>query len=243
MGLRTVLSSFGQLGFRTAPPRSRGPRALLAGARKGGASVLALAALSIAVPLLTPGFLNFALAEPSADAAKSGGETGDGGSEIFKVGQQAPAFELTDLKGAKVSLESLKGKRVLLNFWATWCVPCVTEMPSLERLEKLLSKEGLMIVAVNVDSPDKNADVAKFVAENGITFQILRDPDFAVPQQYGLTGFPESFFLGPNGEFLDFKDPVSKSHGVRVVGDRPWDSPAMVQAVRELLTQAKPTKP
>lgn len=192
----------------------------------GFASLALLAAVSLAI--IPPVW--------AADPAP-----GDAGAEgeIFKVGQKPPAFELTDLKGQKVSLESLKGKTVLLNFWATWCVPCVAEMPALERLSKMLAPEGLVILAVNVDSPEKNDDVKKFIEQNGITFQILRDSDFGAPQQYGLTGFPESFFISPSGEFLDFKDPIGKTHGLRVVGDRPWDSPVMVQAVRDLVKGKK----
>ncbi len=155
--------------------------------------------------------------------------------ELFRPGDEAPDFNLKDLAGNPVTLKSLRGKKVILNFWATWCVPCVAEMPALERLSKTLSSEGYEVVAVNVDSPEKTDDVKKFLEENGISFKIPRDPEFVVPQSYGVTGFPESFLVNSEGRIVEFEDPSTQTKSVRVVGDRPWDSPAIIQAVKSAL--------
>ena len=153
----------------------------------------------------------------------------------FSVGDKAPVFELLDLEDKKRSLSSFGGKVILLNFWATWCGPCVAEMGSLERLHKTHRDKGFEVVGINVDAEQNLEGVRKFARENGITFSILRDPELTFPQVYNLTGFPESLFIGKDGKFVAFADPAANSTGVRVVGDRAWDSPNFIKAVAELL--------
>ena len=155
--------------------------------------------------------------------------------DAFAPGAPAPVFELESLSGKRQSLGDFKGKVVLLNFWATWCAPCVAEMPALERLQQVLREEGLVIVSINHDSPDARAEVERFARERGLSFEILLDPDLSLPPKYGITGFPESFFVGLDGTFLEFSDPSTKEQEVRIVSDRPWDSPAFVAEVRKLL--------
>lgn len=160
------------------------------------------------------------------------------GEAKFSPGLIAPEFEFLDLNGEKKTLHDFRGKHVLLNFWATWCAPCVSEMGALERLYKTYKDQGFEIVAINVD-PAENLDAVKtFVKENGITFTILRDPELSLPPVYGLTGFPESFFISNEGKFLNFSDPSVGTAGVRIVGDRPWDSETFLKSVREVLPKS-----
>lgn len=189
---------------------------------------------------------------PAADAAVGGAAKSDAGAAksegglqvtkdpLFSVGEVPPPLKLKNMAGEEVSLESWKGKVVLLNFWATWCVPCVAEMPALERLYKTYKDQGLEVVAVSVDQDAKLADVEKFLKSNGITFTVLRDPEFTTPTTFGLTGFPESFFLSREGKLVSIEDPSDHAISLRVVGDRPWDSPAFVKAVGELVTKNGP---
>ncbi|MBP9838586.1 MAG: TlpA family protein disulfide reductase [Proteobacteria bacterium] len=155
----------------------------------------------------------------------------------FTAGSKAIDFTLIDLQGKKYSLADFKGKVVLFNFWATWCVPCVAEMPALERLYKTLKDKNFEIVAVSVDPADDNEKVEKFLTEKGITFKILRDPELELAQKYQTSGFPETFFISKNGEFLNFQDPEDNKEKVRVIADRAWDSKNFIDAVSKLLSE------
>lgn len=158
----------------------------------------------------------------------------------FRPGQQAPTFELSDLAGGLVGLQSYRGKVVLVNFWATWCVPCVAEMPSLERLAKRFESSGrFVLLGVNVDSADSNDAVKQFVKTYGITFPIVRDPELEVARKFGVTGFPESFFMDTQGRFLSVKDPETSEEMLRIVSDRPWDSPAYLALVEAILERSR----
>lgn len=154
---------------------------------------------------------------------------------VIAAGTEPPEFELKDLNGNPVALSAFRGKTVLLNFWATWCAPCVAEMPALERLYQLLKANGLEVVAVSTDPDSKLEELKKFKDRYGISFTILRDPLFGVPSRYGVTGFPETFFVGKDGKVLTFRDPVSGEAAPKVVSDRPWDAPEFIEAVRRLV--------
>lgn len=155
--------------------------------------------------------------------------------EIFKAGALAPALELEALDGSKYSSAALKGSVLLVNFWATWCEPCVAEMPSLQRLHQILAPRGLRLLAVNVDSAGNRRIVERFAKEHGLTFPVLLDSRRMTAGRFGISAFPESFFIGRNGEFLNFDDPATGSAAVRVVSDREWDSPQFIEAITRLL--------
>src|SRR5205085_6791889 len=93
-------------------------------------------------------------------------------------------------------LGSLRGRLVVVNFWATWCPPCVAEMPSLERMHRALGAEGLVVLGVSVDE-DEGA-VREFVARHGVSFPILRDPGGRAAAAYRTTGCPEPLLVGPD---------------------------------------------
>jgi len=106
-------------------------------------------------------------------------------------------FTLQDLSGETVNLESLRGKVVLVNFWATWCGPCRMEMPVIEQIYKELAGEGLVVLAVNVaEEPDQ---VRSFLDKNGYTFPVLLDTDGSVATQYGASGIPTSVVINREG--------------------------------------------
>lgn len=156
-------------------------------------------------------------------------------SENLTSFQAAPKFSLINLAGEMVDIESLNGKVVLLNFWATWCAPCVFEMPSMERLYQAYKDKDFEIVAINLDPPKAEKDVRQFAKLNGISFQILLDPDLKTPPEYGVGGFPESIFISREGKIMPFLDPESGEKVLRVLSDRAWDSDEYLEAVKGML--------
>jgi peroxiredoxin len=141
----------------------------------------------------------------------------------LRKGVAAPAFRLPSLAGGEVDLASLRGKVVVLNFWATWCPPCVQEMPSLERLHRALGPEGLAVLTVSADEDE--AELTRFVSEHALTLPVLRDPGGRVAASlYHTTGYPETFTLDRNGAILD-----------HVVGPAEWDAPEALARFRALL--------
>lgn len=112
-------------------------------------------------------------------------------------GQKAPEFSLPSLKGARTSLASLRGKVVLLDFWAQWCEPCKQELPELQKLAKDYAAKGVVIVGVNIDKTRDNAQ--RLVSQLGLSFPILLDPTGAVAGVYDLPKMPTSFVIDKNG--------------------------------------------
>ena len=109
-------------------------------------------------------------------------------------------FTLEDLNGNKVTLSELKGKKVFLNFWATWCPPCKAEMPDIEKLYQETKDTDLVILAVNVGEDKKT--VQGFVKDKEYNFNVLLDVKGEVSQLYQVTGIPTSYFIDTEG-YLD----------------------------------------
>lgn len=116
---------------------------------------------------------------------------------------RAPDFQLPGLEGQAVSLSSLRGHPVLLNFWATWCGACQAEMPYLQEVfeDKELTDQGLVIVAIDVG--EASPEVKKFVQDNGLSFQVLLDTRGTVAASYGVSGIPMTFFIDKDGIIKD----------------------------------------
>ena len=117
------------------------------------------------------------------------------------IGVQAPDFRARTLAEppAVRTLADYEGDVVLLNVWATWCLPCRTEMPSMERLHREFAGKGLHVVAVSIDKPGFEAEIRAFVQEYGLTFDVLYDPDGAITTAYQTTGVPYSFVIDRSG--------------------------------------------
>jgi peroxiredoxin len=108
-------------------------------------------------------------------------------------------FKLSDLKGKSWSMEDLRGKVVLVNFWATWCPPCRKEMPDLDVLYKKLQDQGLVILAISDEDPGK---VKTFLATNEVTYPILLDPGGKVHTLFHVDGIPKSFVYDRKGKLV-----------------------------------------
>ena len=142
-------------------------------------------------------------------------------------GGKVPDIKLIRDDGKIVSLASFKGKVVLVNFWATWCPPCVREMPDLNRLYSMLHKKGLEIVAIANprDSVDRIKNFFKF---NGIQFHYYMDQDFTAARAFMVRALPTTYVIDKKGIVRQ-----------RFVGARPWTSPQFLDFFNSLLKEGK----
>ncbi|OGK95619.1 MAG: hypothetical protein A3I14_04630 [Candidatus Rokubacteria bacterium RIFCSPLOWO2_02_FULL_73_56] len=142
-------------------------------------------------------------------------------------GQRAPGFSLERLDGGRASLAEHRDKLVVLNFWATWCTPCTVEMPTLEALWRAYRERGLVVLGVSVDRGAPRGLLEPYVANLGLTFPILLDPDLRTAQAWRVTGLPATFIVRPGGEAAGM-----------AVGAREWDSAPMRALLEPLLPGA-----
>jgi peroxiredoxin len=141
----------------------------------------------------------------------------------LKKGTETPDFRLPSLTGEEVDLASHRGRVVLLNFWATWCPPCVAEMPSLERLHRALGPEGLTVLTISADEDEE--DLREFVARYDLSLPVLLDPGGrTAAAAYRTTGYPETFLLDRQGRLIR-----------HYVGPAEWDTPEALAHFRTLL--------
>ncbi len=122
---------------------------------------------------------------------------GSGENEVVaQIGSAAPDFELERIDGGSLSLNELRGKPVLINFWATWCGPCVVEMPSIQKYYE--SYPGAFeVVAINAD--ESRSEVVKFVEDIEVTFPVVLDPGLRIQALYRPRGLPTSYILDSQG--------------------------------------------
>ena len=124
------------------------------------------------------------------------------GSRVPTVGTQAEDFHLTDLEGKSQSLSQYRGKIVLVNFWATWCKPCTTEMPAMQTVYDKLRDKGFVVLAVNELEDD--AKVREHIKQYRHTFPVLMDRDNRVANQFGVFGLPVSVFIDQEGRVQEY---------------------------------------
>ena len=165
---------------------------------------------------------------PSAPPEVSAPETAMG-KRLSSLGFQTPTadlpavdFSLKDLSGQEQNLSSYAGKLVFLNFWATWCGPCRTEIPSMEELYLELQNQGFVIVALNSQETDEQ--VADFVENVGMSFPVLLDTDGRVGAAYSIRAIPTTYIIDPQGYILG-----------RMVGTRDWYTPEIISLAGDLL--------
>jgi peroxiredoxin len=141
---------------------------------------------------------------------------------VVNAGDRAPNFTITADSGQTFTVDNFHGKLLLLNFWATWCPPCVDEIPSLNQLTRQLGPRGLQVLAISVDK-DPNA-YKSFLNRFPVAFQTARDPDEKVNLRYGTIQFPESYLIDRNGRVIE-----------KFVSAQDWTRPDMIQHVQSLL--------
>lgn len=149
-------------------------------------------------------------------------------------GQPAPAMELPRIDGGDVSLAALRGRPVVVNLWATWCAPCVREMPALQRVYERYRERGLEVVAVAVDDQpgERQPDgrivglVSQFVEEHGLTFTVAVDPTGETERQFATEFLPTTVLVDRAGRIR-----------AKEVGARDWDEPPYLDMIEALVKE------
>ena len=145
------------------------------------------------------------------------------GKPLLGKGVPAPNFSLPGLEGKKVSLTDFKGKGVLVNIWATWCAPCVAEMPSMEKLYQELKVEDFELLAISVDESGAEA-VKPFMEKHKLGFPVLLDTKGEIKNLYQATGVPESFIIDKNGMIVE-----------KIIGPRDWAASGAIRYFRNII--------
>src|SRR2546421_10928669 len=144
--------------------------------------------------------------------------------EASVAGKTAENFDL-NLSGKPGRLSDLRGKVVVLNFWATWCPPCVEETPSLNKLQKYIESRNALVLGVSVDE-DPDA-YQKFLKDQGVVFLTFREPTRKVALDYGTPVFPDTYVIDRNGKIAR-----------KFYGPQRWDSPEMLVYFDSILSQS-----
>ncbi|MGA3024551.1 MAG: TlpA disulfide reductase family protein [Bryobacteraceae bacterium] len=140
---------------------------------------------------------------------------------ITDVGDTAPAFSITTDQGHRITPTDFGGRVLVLNFWATWCPPCVEETPSLSEFQKRMAASGVVVVGVSVDKNPKLYN--QFLKRFSPSFQTARDPDEGIPNSYGTYQYPETYVIDRNGKVVQ-----------KVIGSRNWMDPDNISSIQSL---------
>jgi len=144
-------------------------------------------------------------------------------TEGTEVGEKAPSFKLRNLHGNLEDLDDYKGKVVVLNFWATWCTPCLEEMPTFEKLYRRFHSQGLTVLAVNLDKGNSKK-VKKFADANNFTFPVLLDSDGIAEKRYPSFTIPFTYVIDKKGRIA-----------ARVDGAKNWATNETFEALEILV--------
>ncbi|TAM81042.1 MAG: TlpA family protein disulfide reductase [Acidobacteria bacterium] len=138
-----------------------------------------------------------------------------------KLGDRAPGFTLPQLPSGRLSLSQFKGQVVVLNFWATWCPPCVMEAPSLEQFATEMKSQGVTVIGVSVD---ENAQaLSQFVQYYHVSYPVARDPRYSLTHRYGTYKLPETYIIDRDGRVAE-----------KIIGATNWTDPRMITFVKSL---------
>jgi peroxiredoxin len=141
---------------------------------------------------------------------------------IVEAGDSAPSFSVTTDSGKRITTSNFGGKLLVVNFWATWCPPCVEEMPSLDEFARQVSKDGVVVLGISID---QNEQVYKrFLQQNRLAFETSRDPDAGIAASYGTFKWPETYIIDTGGKVVE-----------KHIGPKSWTDPAIMASVRRHL--------
>jgi len=141
---------------------------------------------------------------------------------IINSGDTAPDFTITTDAGRTVTRENFGGKLLVLNFWATWCAPCIDEIPTLDAFQRQFAQQGVVVLGVSIDRNEKI--YRRFLDRVGVSFQTARDPEANISASYGTFQVPETYIIDRNGKVLE-----------KVISNQNWMDPEFLARMRRLL--------
>jgi cytochrome c biogenesis protein CcmG/thiol:disulfide interchange protein DsbE len=141
---------------------------------------------------------------------------------IVNVGDKAPNFSITTEKGKTVSVSDFGGKVLVLNFWATWCPPCVQEMPSLNQFAATMKDKGVVVLAVSIDKNEKAYKT--FLQRTRPAFETAFDPDANISSEYGTFKWPETYVIDKSGKVTQ-----------KLISNQDWMDPQIVNGIKAML--------
>ncbi len=144
---------------------------------------------------------------------------------VVGVNDRAPDFSVTTDNGRTISRSDFGGRLLVLNFWATWCPPCIEEMPSLDRLQQRFASSGLVVLGISVD---RDGDAyRRFLERARVSFLTARDPEARISSRYGTFKFPETYLIDRRGRVRE-----------KIIGPADWTEAAMMERIRRLLEES-----
>lgn len=141
---------------------------------------------------------------------------------IVGVGDTAPGFSITTDNGRSVSLSNFGGKLLVLNFWATWCAPCVQEIPSLDAFQERMKSKGVVVVGVSVDKNEQS--YKQFLQRAKVSFLTSRDAEANIGASYGTFKYPETYVINSEGKVVE-----------KFIGPENWMDDSVLQRIEKLL--------
>jgi len=135
---------------------------------------------------------------------------------LVNVGDKAPNFAVTSSRGTQMTRASFGGKLLVLNFWATWCPPCIAELPSLNQMARTLGPKGVVVLGISVDQDKKAYD--DFLRRFKLSFEVAHDPSADIASEYGTFKYPETYVITPDGTVVE-----------KFIADRDWMEPALLK--------------
>lgn len=141
---------------------------------------------------------------------------------VVMVGDSAPDFQITADDGKKISRSDFGGRLLVLNFWATWCPPCIQEMPSLDAFQQRMRGKGVVVLGISVDKNERS--YREFLRRAKVSFITARDPEAEISSSYGTFKYPETYVIDRQGKVLE-----------KFIGPEDWLAPQLIARIEKLL--------
>jgi cytochrome c biogenesis protein CcmG, thiol:disulfide interchange protein DsbE len=141
---------------------------------------------------------------------------------VVNAGDRAHKFKVVTEDGKTVTPTDFGGKLLVVNFWASWCEPCIVETPSLEAFNQQFAKRGVVVLGISGDTNEKR--YKEFLSKYGISFETSRDPDSDIAYSYGTTQFPDSYIIDSSGKVVE-----------KIVNAQNWMDPQFIERIQKLL--------
>ena len=138
---------------------------------------------------------------------------------LVVAGDSAPSFSVTTDTGRKISTSDFGGKILVVNFWATWCPPCISELPSLNQMAAEVKGSGVVVLGISVDKDKVAYD--KFLKKVKLNFETSRDPAADISSEYGTFKYPETYVINRDGKVLE-----------KFINEQPWTDPALMARLK-----------